>query len=340
MFELSSQERYAAGRSTQNSSPRRAALVSIIIPTRNRPHLVLRAVQSALNQTYPHLEVIVVVDGPDPATNDVLNAVVDRRLRVVVLDRSVGGSEARNKGVHHANGRWVAFLDDDDEWLAQKLEKQMDAAVNSNGQFPVIACNVIARTPLGDFIWPRRTPKPKEPICEYLFARRSLFRGEGQLQTSLILTSRELMQKVPFATGLRRHQDTDWYLRMAAIAGVEITFVREPLAIWHTEENRPRVTGVSDWRYSLEWLRGVRCVMTARAYAGFIATQLAPEAASQGEWAAFFPLLRETFAHGKPLPIDLVLYLGIWFIPPSFRHKLRLALRKASPARVEAPVVS
>ena len=306
-------------------------LVSVIIPTRNRPQLVLRAVRSALNQTYQHLEVIVVVDGPDVATNEALNTVVDERLKVVALDHSIGGSDARNKGVQHAGGQWVAFLDDDDEWLAPKIEKQMDAAVDSNSPFPVVTCYFFGRTPLGDFIWPRRTPKAGEPLCEYLFCRRSLFRGEGQLQTSLILTSRKLMQQVPFTSGLRRHQDTDWYLRVAAVAGVEIKFIREPLAIWYLEENRPKVTGCFDWRYSLKWLRDVRRIMTARAYAGFIATQLAPEAARQGDWTAFFPLLREAVAEGRAVPIDLILYLGMWFIPLSLRRNLRLALRRVWP---------
>jgi glycosyltransferase involved in cell wall biosynthesis len=313
-------------------------LVSVIIPTRNRPQLVLRAVRSALNQTYPHLEVIVVVDGPDPATNEALNTVVDERLRVVAFDQSVGGSDARNKGVQHASGHWIAFLDDDDEWLAPKIEKQIDAALDSNSPFPVVTCYFIGRTPLGDFIGPRRTPKPREPLCEYLFSRRSFFPREGQLQTTLILTSRELMHKVPFTSGLRRHQDTDWYLRIATVAGVEIKFVREPLAIWYLDENKPRVTGCSDWRYSLEWLRGVRSIITARAYAGFIATQLAPEAARQGDWAAFFPLLREAVAEGRVLPIDLMLYLGNWLTPGSLRRKLRLALERVWPVRIDVPL--
>ena len=306
-------------------------LVSVIIPTRNRPELVLRAVRSALNQTYQHLEVIVVVDGPDLATNEALSTVVDGRLRIVALDHSIGGSDARNKGVQHATGHWIAFLDDDDEWLAPKIAKQMETALDSTSPFPVVSCYFIGRTPLGDFIWPRRTPNAGEPLCEYLFCRRSLFRGEGQLQTSLILTSRELMRQVPFTSSLRRHQDTDWYLRIAAVAGVEIKFIPEPLAIWYLEENRFKVTGRSDWRYSLGWLRGVRGIMTAKAYSGFIATQLAPEASRQGDWVAFFPLLWEAVAKGRPAPIDLILYLGMWFVPPSLRRNLRLALRTRLP---------
>jgi glycosyltransferase involved in cell wall biosynthesis len=297
----------------------------------------LRAVRSALGQTYPRLEVIVVIDGPDAATVEALKTVVDERVRLLPLDHHVGGSDARNKGVQHARGDWIAFLDDDDEWLPSKIEKQMDAAVDSNSPFPVISCQFIARTPLGDFIWPRRTATDGEPLCEYLFARRSLFRGEGQLHTPLILTNRALMTNVPFTSGLRRHQDTDWYLRIAATLGVEIKVVCEPLAICYLEEDRPKITGCCDWRSSLHWLRGVRHIITDRAYTGFIATQLAPEAAQQGDWRAFFPLLREAFTKGRALPIDLMLYLGMWFMPVSLRRHLRIILRRLWPVRIDAP---
>src|SRR5262249_32788271 len=105
-----------------------APLVSIVIPTRNRPGLVTRAVRSALDQTFSAIEVIVVLDGPDEKTIRALAEVEDRRLCLVILTQSVGAQEARNAGVRKARGQWVAFLDDDDEWLPLKLERQIEAA--------------------------------------------------------------------------------------------------------------------------------------------------------------------------------------------------------------------
>jgi len=107
------------------------SLVTGIIPTRNRPELALRAVRSALGQTHPNMEVIVVVDGPDRATHVALGTINDNRLRVLDLNESVGSADARNKGVQHAKGEWVAFLDDDDEWMPDKIEKQFDRARHS-----------------------------------------------------------------------------------------------------------------------------------------------------------------------------------------------------------------
>ena len=88
--------------------------ITAVIPTRDRADLVTRAVRSVLDQTYPNVDAVVVVDGPDPATVAILTAMNEPRLRVISLDANVGGSEARNIGVRRARGRWVALLDDDE----------------------------------------------------------------------------------------------------------------------------------------------------------------------------------------------------------------------------------
>ncbi|TMM39790.1 MAG: glycosyltransferase family 2 protein [Actinobacteria bacterium] len=93
--------------------------VSVVIPTRLRPALVPRAVCSALAQALTDIEVVVVIDGPDPDTREVLAAIADPRLRIVELERSGGAPAARNVGVDHARAAWTALLDDDDEWLPE-----------------------------------------------------------------------------------------------------------------------------------------------------------------------------------------------------------------------------
>src|SRR5688500_15160219 len=98
--------------------------VSAIITTCARPHLVGRAVHSALGQTLGHIEVVVVVDGPDAATERVLGGIDDARLRVYVRPERGGQGVAINTGVAVALGEWTALLDDDDEWLPGKLERQ------------------------------------------------------------------------------------------------------------------------------------------------------------------------------------------------------------------------
>src|ERR1700743_3192727 len=103
-------------------------IVSIVIPTAGRPQLVLAAARSVLAQTVTDIELIVVVDGPDPDTEAALTTVADPRLRVLRNPASVGPGQSRNVGLAAARGDWVAFLDDDDEWLPQKLARQLAAA--------------------------------------------------------------------------------------------------------------------------------------------------------------------------------------------------------------------
>ena len=290
-----------------------------MIPTRARPALVVRAASSVLEQTVTDLEVIVVIDGQDPETVRALEAIASPQLKVLALPQQGGGARARNEGVNAAAGEWVAFLDDDDEWLPEKLERQLTVAKASLAPHPIVACQVIARIARGEFIWPRKPPH--EPLSEYLLARDSWRQGEGLLQTSTLLTTRRLLVEVPFEDGLRRHQDWDWLLRAALAPGVKIEFVPQPLATWNLEPSQVSVSRRLDWQGSLAWIRERRSLVTRRAYAGFLATQVASQAARQQQWRAFVPLMAEMLRIGRPKAIDVLLFLGMWVVPPSFRER-------------------
>lgn len=295
--------------------------VSAVIPTRSRPDLVLRAVRSALGQTFRDLEVTVVVDGPDPATIQSLRQIDDARLRVIELPQNVGGSDARNAGVNAARGEWIAFLDDDDEWFAEKIEKQLHLALESTSRFPIVCSQVIGRRQSGDSILPRKAPAP--PFSEYLLARGSWSFGEGLIQSTTLFASRELLIAVPFTSGLRKHQDWDWVLRAVNRPDVKIEYIAEPLAIWYLDDQHSSTSRTNAWRYSLSWLRESRELITPRAYSGFIATQIAPQAAAEGAWNSFAPLAAEMCTAGKPKLIDLVLYFGMWLLPKRLRRVAR-----------------
>ena len=100
-------------------------MISVIIPTLDRPKLLLRAIESVLRQTHRDIEVIVVVDRPSPETFAAVQAVSDSRLRLIVNPHPTTAGGARNIGADQAAGEWIAFLDDDDEWLPNKLEQQL-----------------------------------------------------------------------------------------------------------------------------------------------------------------------------------------------------------------------
>lgn len=298
-------------------------LVSVVIPTFRRPLLVKRAVQSALVQTLSQIEVIVVIDGPHEATRKELETIDDSRLRVIELPTNQGCCAARHAGITAAQAKWVAHLDDDDEWMPHKLERQLEAVERSQYQFPIASCYLVVRSSQGEGIWPRRPPDESEPLSEYLFVRNSLFQGEGLLQSSTLLTSKELLEKVPPNLKTRKHEDWDWLLRAISVKGVGIEFVPEPLSVWYLGEKGQSVSRTPDWEYSFSWIQDKRDLVTARAYSSFILAEVSSRAAVVGDWKAFWILLREAIRQGSPTVADVCLFLGMWLIPPPTRRWLR-----------------
>lgn len=302
----------------------RDSTVTAVIPTRNRPELVLRAVRSALGQSYRELEVIVVVDGPDPQTVEALGTIRDDRLRVIALPRPGGAQAARNTGIRAARGSWIALLDDDDEWLPQKIAQQVQRARSSTFQYPVVSSRVIFQTSSYKYIWPRRNPY--EPLSEYLLARDGCSRGEGWLPMITLFFPKDLFDLVSFPPELKRCHDVDWVLRAARQSGAGIEFLPQPLAICYGDEGeRSRITSAPDWRASLDWINSVRGTITARAYASYIAITVASQAARARDWSAFPLLLKLVMHRGRPKVRDLAFFIGVWCVP----RKVQLAVRKA-----------
>ena len=101
--------------------------VSVIIPTYNRQKLLRQALASVLQQTYKDLEVIIVDSSSCKRThlNNAKTLHLDNRVRYAYKEENRGVAVARNDGIRMASGRYVAFLDDDDVWLPQKVEKQV-----------------------------------------------------------------------------------------------------------------------------------------------------------------------------------------------------------------------
>ncbi len=102
-------------------------LVSVVIPTLNRSILLGRAIDTVLAQTYRRVEVVVVDDGSSDGTSQRVAQIGDQRVRYVRHPRTRGLAAARNTGIRHARGQYVALLDDDDEIVAEKLERQLAA---------------------------------------------------------------------------------------------------------------------------------------------------------------------------------------------------------------------
>jgi glycosyltransferase involved in cell wall biosynthesis len=100
--------------------------VSVILPTHNRAEFLHHAIESALKQTFKDLEIIVVDDNSTDNTVDVVKRFEDRRIEYIRENANKGPSAARNTGISASKGKYLAFLDDDDEWVPDKLKKQIE----------------------------------------------------------------------------------------------------------------------------------------------------------------------------------------------------------------------
>jgi GT2 family glycosyltransferase len=310
--------------------------VTVVIPTRNRPDLVVRSVRSALAQTYPVSEIIVVVDGPDDVTAETIAGLNEPRARAMVLPVNGGANNARNQGAANAKTEWVAFLDDDDEWLPEKIERQMAVSANAD----IVSCRFSARTAKGASTWPRRLPSPGEKFGDYLFSRRSIFNGEAAVITSTLMIRKSLLDKMPFTLGLKRHQEADWCMRSTS-TGARVAYAPEMLMVFYDDSGRVRISTTYNWRQSVDWIRSIRerGYIGPRAYAGFLLPGLGAAAATQHDWSAFSALLKEAFKNGRPTVLHLVLYFGMWAFPHNLRRRLQQLLIPARSTKVQPSVV-
>src|SRR5438132_12765470 len=109
-----------------------APTVSVIIATHNRARLLRRAIHSVLAQTFEDWELLVVDDGSTDNTETIAVSLQDLRICYLRHEVNRGLSAARNTGIRISRGEYVAFLDDDDEWLPKKLERELEVFRSSS----------------------------------------------------------------------------------------------------------------------------------------------------------------------------------------------------------------
>ncbi len=296
-----------------------APTITVVIPTFNRPQLLVRSIESVRRQTFGNFEIVVVIDGPDPDSKHAIEQLQEPRLRYLELSGKVGGSEARNLGVRSANGRWIALLDDDDEWLPSKLERQLASVQSAESDGVLVTSRYICHAPgTADVVRPRRLPKDGEPISEFMFDYLCYF------QTSTFLCSKALYLRVPFDNSLPFFQDMDWFLRISRDEAFRLVVIDEPLSIYHVPAGRTSITSTLNWQERLEWGRSRRHLLSRRAYSRFILGSCVGRAVEDGAgWKGFATLFKEAVIVGSATPYLVTLLCGAYILSPKLRKQLR-----------------
>lgn len=196
--------------------------ISVIIPTYNRENSIHRAISSVLQQTFQDFELIIVDDGSQDGTLDLIKTITDPRIKVVRHSKNSGTAEARNTGVKSSLGRYVAFLDSDDEWLPEKISRQMEVLRNREEE---IIANVSGYYLYDEFDI-RRKQIPSRPNSWH----KHLLMGCGLGEGTTLVVSRKAFEKIGyFDPSLPRYGDWDWLLRFTKLYPLTITL--EPLAV-------------------------------------------------------------------------------------------------------------
>ena len=202
-------------------------LVSAVIPAFDRPNRTQRAIESVAQQTYDRIELIVVDDGSTPPLEDFLDLPNEQvaDVRLIRLDKNQGANVARNTGIKAANGDYIAFLDSDDEWHPEKIERQATALQNDGQGASYTSVRQVDSS--GNLNGIREATHSGD-------IRPHLLRGNAIGTFSSILISQAAIDRVGYPDPeMPCWQDWEWYLRLSE--SVDFTAVDEPLVTRHNE---------------------------------------------------------------------------------------------------------
>lgn len=213
--------------------------ISVVIPAYNSRDTVQQAVATARAQTLRPTQIIVVDDASKDDTVQQLEAIGGPDLVIVRCAKNGGGGAARNRGIEHATGDVIAFLDADDLWAPNKLANQM-ALLRTQTRDSFVFSAVEHTNEYGEkHILPKREPMAGESLGDYMLKAGNI------MQTSSLLVPRHLLAQCRFNEKLRRFQDLDFCLTLGE-AGVVPVFCREPLVEWRNVGNPKRVSSNPD----------------------------------------------------------------------------------------------
>lgn len=226
--------------------------VSVIITTRNRLDLLKRAIDSVMAQTYQSIECIVVDDASSDGTEEYCLALPLKYIRISEQPHKGGANYGRNIGIRAATGRWIAFLDDDDYWLPEKIEKQVDLILAK--KCGLVYCGyrkeIVGRegTSFRDCL---PTAKWQGDLS------RKILTTINCCTTSLVLAEKQLLSDIGmFDENILFWQDYELTIRAAQ--ATPFYFVDEILCIYRVDQqDRQRVTNkYSGWNNTVRYIYG------------------------------------------------------------------------------------
>lgn len=268
-------------------------LVTVVIPAYNRAHSIGAAVQSAISQDYPNLEVIVIDDGSTDGTSEVVAAIANPAVRCIRQANS-GANVARNRGISEAQGEYIALLDSDDTFLPGHISRSIRHLEKDPGS-AVFSRIVVDRGSDRKFLKPPRAPKEGEPISEYLSC------AAGFVQTSTVVVRTETARTARYLEWLPYGQDVDFAIRVER-AGYRWHMINDPGAVWNDVKSGSRISARTDPAVRLRWAEEAQQLLTKKALRGFKGWRVAKAYAEHGQTLKGLTLWLEAAVTGTYAP--------------------------------------
>ncbi|HUT64710.1 MAG TPA: glycosyltransferase family 2 protein [Spirochaetota bacterium] len=296
--------------------------VSVIIPAYNRAHYIKRAIESVKAQTYRGFEIVVVDDG---STEDLRSVVslCGPDIRYIRHERNLGSAEARNRGIREARGQFVAFLDSDDIWLPEKLDRQVNHILSQPEPYNTVCyCQVIMYNGAVKVLSSDREIERHEHIAEYLFKRAPL------LQSSSLLLSKKLLLHTKFDKASGNCDDLDLSIRLHA-GGAHFSMVKQPLLIFFNDIREDRVSCPQNFSSLISWLDARKTLISDRARKRILAHRAWSMYKGGEKKFALTSILNAAFSRSIT-PVETVLFLLRCFLPRRavrIYHRLKYMLQ-------------
>lgn len=208
-------------------------LVSVVIPTHNRSSLVINAIRSVLNQTYNDIEVIVIDDASTDDTEKTIESIGINSLKYIKITNSQGGNYARNLGIESASGSYIAFLDDDDEWLPTKVEEQINV-FKKNNDIGLVYTGASVIYSSKDYRYIRH-PRHNGDLSKDILIRNLIG------TTSSVMVKKDIIDQVGgFDNNMPALQDYDLWIRVAQVTKIE--YIDKPLINYYNHDTTNQIT--------------------------------------------------------------------------------------------------
>lgn len=283
---------------------------TVVVPLYNRARVIGDALRSVLAQTERDFELLVIDDGSEDDPRPVVEALGDPRVRYI-RQTNAGGGAARNTGIDMARGRFIAFLDSDDEFLPHHLAA-MRARLEGTQLIVGYARVVVDRGEGRVFLKPPRPVRIGESMASYFFCDR------GFVPTSTIVAPTEIAREVRFHENLREAEDTDFAVRLS-LSGCRFVMAEEPAAVWKDRYDPDRLSAGRDMTRFAVWLEANKHRMPRKAYLAGRGWPVAKHVASASKVRAL-ALYLNALVHGCYGPsLATAVFLQIFLPDRSYR---------------------